>query len=439
MGTKRITDAAAAAVDVLNRRLSRRDALRAGLYGLGLSTGLLGVPPLPSSARAGRSTSLDGAGTARSAHPERILVVVELSGGNDGLNTVIPYADDVYYQQRPTIGISPKDIRKLTDRFGLHPAMAGFEHLYKDGKLAIVHACGYENPTLSHFASMSFWHTGSPHAGEKLGWLGRLADTLDPDVQRNYLVNIATSQSLAVRSRRHSPLVFYDLEGFKRNGVHQQQPLFVRLSDARKTDNASLNFLTSLAQSATESAAFVRQAWADYRTPVDYGVRAAGLGLDLRKVAALIHAGMPTRLYYVSYAGNVFDTHVHQNDLHFRLLTYTTDALRGFLDDLRRIGHVDEVATLVFTEFGRRVPENASLGTDHGTATPVYVLGEKVRGGFYGTPPSLTNLDDGNLRYTTDFRQVYATLIKEWLGYAAPGVVLNAEFETLGMFTSPLS
>ena len=189
--------------------------------------------------------------------------------------------------------------------------------------MAIVHGCGYENPSLSHFAAMGFWHTGSPHAGEKLGWLGRLADALDPEVQRDYLVNVATSQSLAVRSRAHSPLVFYDPEGFKRNGIYQQQLVFPRLSDVRKTHNASLNFLTGLAENATESAAFVRQAWTDYTTPIDYGVRAAGLGLDLRKVAALIKADMPTRLYYVSYAGNVFDTHVHQNDLHFRLLTYT--------------------------------------------------------------------------------------------------------------------
>ncbi len=416
---------------VLNRPLSRRDALRAGLYSLGVGTGLLNHPFLPFS----HSSALaEQTGTPRHAHPERILVVVELSGGNDGVNTVIPYGDDAYYQLRPTIGIPQQDIRKIDDHFGFHPATAGFEHLYKDGKLAVVHACGYENPTMSHFASMGFWHTGSPHVGEKLGWLGRLADALDPEVQRDYLVNVATSQSLAVRSRAHSPLVFYDPAGFKRNGIYQQQPVFPRLNDVRKTHNASLNFLTGLAENATESAAFVRQAWKDYATPIDYGARAAGLGLDLRKVAALIKADMPTRLYYVSYAGNVFDTHVHQNDLHFRLLTYTTDALQGFIADLNRIGCADEVAVMVFTEFGRRVPENASKGTDHGTATPVYVIGEKVKGGLYGRPPSLTDLDDGNLRYTTDFRRVYATLIKEWLGYDDTRSLLREEFEPLGMF-----
>ena len=418
---------------LLNRPLSRRDALRVGMYGLGVGAGLFGTPLVSRSPFSVLAKQANAA-TSPHAHPERILVVVELSGGNDGVNTIIPYGDDAYYQQRPTIGIPAQDVRKIDAHFGFHPAMAGFEHLYKDGKLAIVHACGYDNPILSHFASMGFWHTGSPHAGEKLGWLGRLADALDPEVQRNYLVNIATAQSLAVRSRNHSPLVFYDPEGFKRNGVHQQQPLFPRLSDKRATPNASLNFLTGLAENATESAAFVRQAWADYQTPVDYGVRAAGLGLDLRKVAALIKAEIPTRLYYVSYAGNVFDTHVHQNDLHFRLLTYTTDALRGFMADLNRIGRADDVAIMVFTEFGRRVPENASKGTDHGTATPVYVIGEKVKGGFYSTLPSLTDLDDGNLRYTTDFRRVYATLIQEWLGYDDTKALLREEFEPLGMF-----
>lgn len=402
---------------------TRREALRAGAYGLGLGLGALNRPlaawakPHPSA-----------------AHPERILVVVELSGGNDGLNTVVPYGDDRYYQLRPTLGIPAKSLRKINEHFGLHPALFGFERLYRDGKLAIVHGCGYEKPILSHFSSMGFWHTGIPHTGEKLGWLGRLADAVDPQVTRNYLVNITTAQSLAVRSRHHSPLVFYDPESFSRNGLYQQQPVFQRLSQGRPTPNASLDFLNGLVENATHSAAFVRQAWADYDTPVDYGARSAGLGLDLRKIAALIKADMPAHLYYVSYAGNVFDTHVHQLDLHTRILTYSSDALRAFIEDLGRIGRGKDVTVMVFTEFGRRVPENASKGTDHGTATPVFVLGDRVKGGFYGSPPSLTELDDGNLRYTTDFRRVYASLIKEWLGYPDPASLLRGEFETLGMF-----
>jgi uncharacterized protein (DUF1501 family) len=411
----------------LDRRVSRRDAMRLGLYGLGVTAGL------PAFFR--HTANALAADEQTGAHArERILVVVELSGGNDGVNTIIPFGDDAYYRQRPTIGIPANKVRKIDDHFGFHPSMAGFERLYKDGKLAIVHGCGYDKPSLSHFQSMGFWHTGAPNAGETLGWLGRVADAMDPAGQRNYLVNIATAQSLAVRSGKHSPLVFYDPEHFRRSGEYQEQEVFQRFGRARETNNASLNFLTAIAANANDSAGFVRQAWADYKTPVDYGVSSAGLGLDLRKVAALIKAEMPTRLYYVSYAGNPFDTHVYQSDVHARLLIYTADALRAFIDDVKRIGRGADVTVMVFTEFGRRVPENTSKGTDHGTATPMFVIGEKVKGGLYGTPPSLTNLDDGNLIYTTDFRRVYASMIKEWLGYADTAALLKGEFATFGMF-----
>lgn len=412
-----------------DRNLTRRDAVRLGLYGLGVTAGL---PRFFS----GTTTALAASDQngAKAGAAERILVVVELSGGNDGLNTIVPFADDAYYRHRPTIGIPADRVRRIDDHFGFHPSLAGFERLYKDGKLAIVHGCGYEKPSLSHFVSMGFWHTGVPNAGETLGWVGRAADGMDPEGRRNYIVNIATAQSLAVRSSKHSPLVFYDPERFLRSGVYQEQPLFQRFGHARETGNTSLDFLTAVAANATDSAAFVRQAWAEYKTPVDYGVSSAGLGLDLRKVAALIKAEMPTRLYYVSYVGNPFDTHVYQADVHARLLIYTADALRAFIEDVKRIGRGAEVAVMVFTEFGRRVPENTSKGTDHGTATPMFVMGENVKGGQYGKPPSLTDLDDGNLIYTTDFRRVYATMIKEWLGHDDTASLLKGEFQTLGMF-----
>lgn len=410
-----------------DRTFTRRAVMRLGLYGLGVTAGL---PSLFGNL----ATALAASEQDSSQTGARILVVVELSGGNDGLNTIVPFGDDAYYRHRPTIGVPAAKVRKIDEHFGFHPSLAGFERLYKDGTFAIVHGCGYEKPSLSHFESMGFWHTGAPNAGEPLGWVGRVADALDPAVQRNYIVNIATAQSLAVRSGKHSPLVFYDPENFFRSGVHQQQPLFHRFGRPRETDNESLKFLTEIAANATDSAAFVRQAWADYKTPVDYGASSAGLGLDLRKVAALINAGMPTRLYYVSYAGNVFDTHVYQSDVHARILIYTADALRAFMADVKRLGRGSDVALMVFTEFGRRVPENASKGTDHGTATPMFVIGEKVKGGFYGAPPSLTNLDDGNLIYTTDFRRVYATMIKEWLGYSDTASLLKGEFQTFDMF-----
>lgn len=408
---------------------TRREVLRLGLSGFGVTAAL----PLLFSRTATTLAAATQSG-AKAETAERILVVVELSGGNDGLNTIVPFADDAYYRHRPILSIAPAQVRKIDDHFGFHPSMAGCERLYKDGKLAIVHGCGYEKPSLSHFESMGFWHTGVPNAGETLGWVGRVADAVDLEGRRNFTVNIATAQSLAVRSSKHSPLVFYDPERFFRSGVYQEQPIFQRLSRKRETDNPSLDFLTAVAANATDSAAFVRQAWAEYQTPVDYGVSSAGLGLDLRKVAALIKAGMPTRLYYVSYAGNPFDTHVFQADTHARILTYTADALRAFIEDVKRIGRGSDVAVMVFTEFGRRVPENASKGTDHGTATPMFVIGETVKGGQYGQPPSLTELDDGNLMYTTDFRRVYATMVKEWLGYDDTTSLLRGEFTTLGMF-----
>ena len=408
---------------------SRRDFLVKGMYGLGVGAALPGLLNRTSAALAAQALE----GTSMEPSPERILVVVELSGGNDGLNTVVPYGEDEYYRVRPTIGIPPSEVLKIDDRYGFHPSLVGFERLYKDGRLAVVHGCGYDNPSLSHFSSMGFWHTGVPNGGETLGWLGRLADgAYDHDAQGNRIVNIGTRQSLAVRARHHSPLVFNDPRTFRREGANSEKSALGKMKADGASGNATLEFLAGTAQNAAESSEFVRQASAAYRTTVDYGI--GGLSGPLRQVAALIHAEMPTRIYYVTYAGNSFDTHVHQADPHARLLAYTADAVRGFTEDLERIGRADDVAVVMFTEFGRRVEENGSLGTDHGTATPMFVVGNHVRGGLYGQHPSLTELDDGNLIRTTDFRRVYATMIEEWLRYKDSPTVLKGEFETLGVF-----
>jgi uncharacterized protein (DUF1501 family) len=408
---------------------SRRDFLIRGLYGIGVGAGLPLIVNRTSAALAAQALQ----GTSVEKHPERILVVLELSGGNDGLNTVVPYGDPAYYRARPKLGISDREVIKVADGFGFHPSMVGFERLYKDGQLGVVHGCGYDHPSLSHFSSMGFWHTGVPNGGESLGWLGRLADETYDNSTRNLIVDIGNSQSLAVRSSQHSPLVFDDPARFRREGMDDEKQALVQLSQPRATANTTLEFLASTAQNATESSDFVRQASASYRTPVDYGV-GGGIGGNLQKVAALIAAGMPTRLYYVTYSGNSFDTHVQQADLHSRLLMYTADAVRGFMEDLKRIGRADDVTVMIFTEFGRRVEENGSLGTDHGTATPMFLVGKHVKGGLHGRHPSLTDLDDGNMKMTTDFRRVYASLIKEWLGYEDTEAVLKGRFDPLGVF-----
>jgi len=404
-------------------QVSRRDVLRAGLSGISVAAG--------TALRVGVFGRTAAALAAEAESNGKILVVLELSGGNDGLNTLVPYGDDAYYKHRPNIGIPKKSLRPIDDHWGFSRGMVGFERLYKDGKLAIVHGCGYENPSFSHFTSMAYWHTAAPNSGEQYGWVGRLADAMAPAAPPNYLVNIGPQQSLAVRSRRHVPVVFDDPNKFARESFAEEKDVLQSHGGQGAVTNPSQQFLLDIAQSAKDASALVQQAWSKYRSPVDYGVT----GLDLPKVVALIEAGFPTRLYYTSYRNNAFDTHVFQNDVHQRLLTYASDAVSAFLADLKRIGRADDVTVMVFSEFGRRVPENVSLGTDHGAANLMFVTGSNVKGGHYGQIPSLTKLDEGdNLVYTTDFRRVYSTMISGWLGYRDTKTLLNGEFEGFGMF-----
>jgi uncharacterized protein (DUF1501 family) len=401
---------------------SRRDLLRLGMYGIGVTAAAV---PMPLFAQAAKAL----AGQAN-AHG-KILVVLELSGGNDGLNTVIPYGDDAYYHHRPHIGIPRSQVRPIDDHFGFSHGMAGFERLYKSGQLAIVHGCGYENPSFSHFTSMAYWHTAAPNSGEQYGWVGRLADAMAPNAPPNFIVDIDTHQSLAVRSHHHVPVVFDDPNKFSQEIFYDERQALPSASVNQEITNPSRRFLLDTAQSAKQASALVREAWSKYHSPVDYGV----VGLDLPKVAALIEAGMPTRLYYTAYRNNAFDTHVFQNDTHKRLLTYASDAVTAFLEDLERIGRADDVVVMAFSEFGRRVPENVNLGTDHGAANPMFVAGKQVKGGQYGTIPSLTKLDVGdNLVFTTDFRRVYATMIAGWLGLKDTRPLLNGDFEPFDMF-----
>ena len=408
----------------LTKRIKRREILRKGMAGLGVA-GLGGAILKPS------ALSRVAEAAAMAEANGKILVILELSGGNDGLNTVVPYADDAYYQHRPEIGLPKNQLRILDDHFGLNPGMAGFERLFKDGKMAILHGCGYENPSYSHFTSMAYWHTAAPNSGQEYGWVGRLADDLDPFGTSNFLVNVAARQSLAVRSKQHVPVVFDQPSRFMREAFFEEKEALSRVPDIGNVDNPSRRFLLDIARSANDASELVRDAWGNYNSPVDYGVNS----LDLPKVVSLIDSGMPTKLYYVSYRNNAFDTHVFQNNVHRRLLTYTSDAVSAFIRDLERIGRADDVALMIFSEFGRRVPENVTLGTDHGAANVMFVVGNGVKGGHYGEVPSLTKLAKGdNLAYTTDFRRVYQTLISGWLGHGGGSKILNGDFETFDMF-----
>ncbi len=365
--------------------------------------------------------------TGADSADDRILVVVELSGGNDGLNTVVPYGDDAYYRLRPELGIAEHRLLKLDDHFGLNPGMLGFQRLWDKGRLAVVHGCGYDNPSFSHFTSMAYWHTAAPNSGAEFGWVGRLADRMAPEPVANFVINVGSHQSLAVNGRVHTPVVFDDPARFQRRGFAAEQPLLSQVDDDA-TDNPTRAYLNDVAKSGRDASAMIRQAWDGYQTSVDYGIAP----VDLNKVAACIAAHLPARLYYVAFRNNAFDTHVQQGNLHRRLISYACDAIHGFVADMERLGMADKVLVMAFSEFGRRVPENANLGTDHGAAGLMFMAGKPVTGGHYGELPSLTELDSGdNLIPTTDFRRVYATAIDGWLAPGAANSVLNGSFETL--------
>jgi uncharacterized protein (DUF1501 family) len=400
---------------------NRRRLLEHGLAA-GLGTSFAGL--------AGAQNSTAQYSAKKASPNDHILVVFELSGGNDGLNTIVPFGDDAYYRLRPKLGIPQDKLRKIDDRFGFHPAMAGFERLYKDGHMAIVHGCGYDRPSFSHFQSMAWWQTGTPNSGNKTGWIGRLADSLYPTGMATPVINIDSAQSLAVAGNRHMPLVFEAPAALIRQGDASGQALLTGVAQDQLGVSEDLSFLRANARNATAGAQSIGEAIAGYKTPVDYGI----VPTQLPKVAALIAAKNPARIYYASYRNNAFDTHVQQADLHSRLLTYTSDAISAFFKDLHRLGRAQDCTMLVFSEFGRRPRENNNRGTDHGTAGPMFVIGAGVKGGLHGSPVDLEKLDGtDNLVHTVDFRQVYASVTDQWMG-GKSSEVLGTKFDPLPLF-----
>jgi uncharacterized protein (DUF1501 family) len=402
--------------------VSRRDLMRLGAGGLGFSL-LGGFGPVP--------MVLNQASLAAAGQSGRILVVFEWFGGNDGLNTIVPYGDPAYYKHRPTIGIKEKDLLPIDPHLGWHKSMSAMKRMYDDGKVAIVQGVGYDRPSFSHFSSASFWHTAAPNSGNEYGWVGRTAAALDPTGARaNMIVNISDSQTLAVKAEHHVPLVFVDPTRFQRALFAQEKPVVDALGAPHPAVGDAHQYVLEVTRSAAQASEVVRAAWSRYKGKDNPDLRL----LDLDKVAALIEADFPTQLYYVPLRNSLFDTHVNQAAPHDRQLLYCSDAIAGFFQEMTRIGRADDVVMYVHSEFGRRVPENTSLGTDHGTAQVNFVIGNAVKGGLYGKAPSLTNLVLGdNLESTTDFRQVYATLIQNWMG-ADAAKVLGQNLAPLGLF-----
>ncbi len=375
---------------------------------------------------------------------EKILVVVQLSGGNDGLNTVIPVGDDIYHKSRFTVRVQKEQALKIDDYLGFHPAMTGFAELLQQQQLAIVQGIGYPNPDRSHFSSMDIWHAGQRdvQAMRRLtGWLGRYLDRRAApaagkpavagslgDVPALHLGH--ERQPLAVVAENVRVPSIASVDSFKldaggNTGLARaiNESVGAPRSDAK--ENELLGFIQQSTVTAIKSSDQLHDAMRNYQTDVNYP--GTGLAKKLRTIAQLIDAGMPTRIYYVSLEG--FDTHANQAQVHANQIRELSDACAAFIKDLKAHGQDERVLVLSFSEFGRRLKENASRGTDHGTAAPLFVMGSKVKAGVIGAHPSLKDLDDsGDPKHHTDFRQVYATLLDQWLG-GDSAAVLGQKFE----------
>ena len=369
---------------------------------------------------------------------ETILVVIQLSGGNDGLNTVIPYADDVYKKNRPLIGISPARVLKIDDYVGLHPSMDGFSNLLQEGKLGIVQGVGYPNPNRSHFSSMDIWQTARNDAGagagyRATGWLGRALDAdakaekAGHDLPALHFSSGAARLPLALVGDRIRAASVQSLDSFKLddgNDVHLRDAISKAIIETRDTDNDLVSFVQQGTRSAIESSRQVQEAVHRYKTDVVYP--GTGLAQRLKTVAQLIDAGLRPRIYYLEIDG--FDTHANQGNAHGALLGELSGAVTAFMHDLKQHGHDKRVLAMTFSEFGRRVKENASQGTDHGAAAPLFMVGGRVKPGLLSKHPSMTDLDAGDVKFAVDFRGLYASVLQNWLGIQSEQV-LGGKFE----------
>lgn len=355
----------------------------------------------------------------------RRLVVIQLGGGNDGLNTVVPFENDLYYQARPSIAIPKPGVLRLTDQLGLNPALAALRPLYDQGQLAIFNNVGYPNPDRSHFRAMDIWHSASD--AEQVvptGWLGRWLDAAGGPPYT--AIEVDDTLSLALKGTARKGLAVGAPDRF-RQAV--RDPLLQRLQQhwtpAATPPGSDLSYLYQTLVEARESADYLAEKTGLAKATADYP--ATPFGKHLRTVAGLINAGAATRVYYAALPG--FDTHGRQNAIQDGLLKQFGDGLAALVQDLTRAGTLADTLVLVFSEFGRRVEQNASGGTDHGTANNVFVVGGNLQqAGIRGEQPDLRDLDAGDLRHRLDFRQLYATVLHDWLG-ADDTLILGRAFE----------
>ena len=363
----------------------------------------------------------------------RILVVVQLSGGNDGINTIVPYADEGYAKHRRELRIPTDKLVKLNDQVGLHPSLKSLGSLFEDGRLAIAQGVGYPNPNRSHDVSMAIWQTArmDPTEHETFGWIGRALDerVVNPSTSTRSMLIGDQAPPVAIRGRRSAFVVtdrLTDLQLKSKLNSIQQNPAVSELASNNSSSDGLADFVKRTTLDAYSTSDILAEVAAKAKGGTGYPQNELGRRLEM--IGQLIKADIGTSVYYVSQNG--YDTHAVQLPTHEQLLSELSRGVKAFLDDLKAAKLDDRVVVLCFSEFGRPVTENASLGTDHGTAGPVIIAGSKVKSGLYGTTPSLTDLDGDALKMSLDFRQVYSTLLERWLNVPTEPV-LGGTFEPL--------
>ena len=396
---------------------TRREFLQQGAGGLTLIASGVSVPAFLAKA----------ALAAKPGRDNKILVVIQMTGGNDGLNTVIPFRNDIYHRLRPSLGIKQQQTLRISDELGLHPDMTAMQRLYDQGMVNIINNVGYPNPDRSHFRSMDIWHTASTQP-EKVndGWLGRLAD-ISENAQPFALHLDGTTLPLALKTK-HTPVPsVHDISAFHLE--NNDKTLKQALSLPRNSQNDDLLYVQRVAVSGCNIAS--RMAYMHKEKSVDYDYPQYALASRLKQIADLIAADFGPRVYYTSLGG--FDTHANQSLVHGNLLRQLSESVASFFSDLNKRRLADRVLVMTFSEFGRRVSENASRGTDHGVAAPMFVISPQCQPGIKGGEPDLEHLLAGDIPHRVDFRSVYADILDNWLN-VNHRKVLGRQFTSAGVF-----
>jgi len=357
----------------------------------------------------------------------RKIIVVQLSGGNDGLNTIVPYRNDVYYRMRPVIGLKPDRLLTINDELAFNNALEGFKNIYDNGGMCILNNVGYPNPDRSHFRSMDIWQTAS-NSDEVLtnGWIGRYLDANCAQCDKaSMAIEVDDMLSLALKGDRVKGMAVKDPQRLFSSST---EPYFKSMSQSKAGTNESLDYLVNIMTETIDNAQYIYQRSKIYKSTIEYPN--TSIGKDIKTIAELIISGIDTKIFYISHGS--FDTHVNEIDQQGRLLRELGDAVAALVKDLKINNRFNDVMLMTFSEFGRRVAENASGGTDHGTANNVFVVGGSLhQKGIYNKAPDLTFLQDGDLKHDIDFRQVYNTLLTNWMGVNGDKI-LGRKFETLG-------